>query len=105
MTARGVEFYGRSASKSPSTYRRCPGAHHHAWTTRSSVKLPASQGLSTLGGGYCHDLFPELSLTYLHSSRSSLASHWVHYGSPSLSATHPTSPSRLHPTSIQCPIP
>jgi len=22
---------------------------------------PASQGLSTLGGGYCHDLFPTLS--------------------------------------------
>ena len=58
-----------------------------------------------VGGAHCHDLFPELSLTYLHSSQSSLVSYWVHYSSPSLSATHPTSPSRLHLTPIQRPIP
>src|SRR5882724_12653105 len=28
------------------------------WKT---TRLPASQGLSTLGGGYCHNLFPTLS--------------------------------------------
>ena len=67
--ARGVDNVGWSASTSTRTYRRDPGAckcartigttsQHTCWVERPG---PASQGLSTLRGGYCHDSFLELS--------------------------------------------
>src|SRR5882672_8634801 len=54
------------ASVPPATYRRDSGARAVHGPPGSPVEtptdpIPTSQGLSTLGGGYCHDLFPELS--------------------------------------------
>jgi len=43
----------------------------------STDSRPASQGLSTLGGGYCHDPFPELSLDHL-SDLIATAPLWPH---------------------------
>src|SRR5882724_7948093 len=99
---RGVELsLCQSASRSHSTYRRDQGAQRHARTTRPTPGLPASQGLSTLGGGYCHDLFPELSPTFMHASRSSLVHHRVHYSLPSPSSVtpHESVPIRTNPAS------
>src|SRR5882724_12005032 len=67
--ARGVEsVFGQSALTLTHNYRQDPSTHRHTWTTNTanqgtSMKgeqqaRPALQGLSTLGGGYCHDPFP-----------------------------------------------
>jgi len=76
MKARGVEVvYGWLASTETHNYSQTqvpidthrPSAPlvkvHTEW--RSKGSKPALQGLSTLGGGYCHDLF--LMLSPIHS--------------------------------------
>ena len=71
MEARGVELeYGQLALTVTNTYRHPSDAHEHAWTKNASnhgayanegQRIPALQGFSALGGGYCHNLFPMLS--------------------------------------------
>src|SRR5882724_11547505 len=64
---------------------------------RAEFAISASQGLSTLGGGYCHDPFPLLSptLTLLHKP------HQSHLTDPSQDFPDLISPldqSQSHPT-------